>query len=121
EFASDMTHAAATGSATASGTISGITVSVRAAGATTATAVSIDNVKVEDGDDAAAVNRKIVAAFNDKLDQTGLYATIDGANIKFESLRAGQDVTVGNAGTLAGGTGLTYAGGAMTVPTTNLA
>ena len=45
------------------------------------------------GDDADAVNKKIVAAFNDKLDQTGLYASIDGTNIKFESLKAGQTIT----------------------------
>ncbi|WP_374013924.1 flagellin [Pseudoxanthomonas koreensis] len=120
EFASDMTGVAATGAATASGTVSGISVSVRAAGATSATTVNIDNVKIEDGDDAAAVNRKIIAAFNDKLDQTGVYASLDGANIKFESLRAGQDITAATGGTMAGGTGVTYAGGAMTAPTTNL-
>ncbi len=118
-FAANMTHAAATGTAaTASGTISGITVSVQAAGATSATAVKIDNVKIEVGDDAAAVNKKIVAAFNDKLDQTGLYASVSGSNIQFESLKAGQTVVSGNAGTLAGGTGLTFGGGAMTAPTT---
>lgn len=121
EFASDMTHGAAAGtSATASGTISGISVSVRAAGAATATQVNIADIDIEEGDDAAAVNRKIIAAFNDKLDQTGLYATLDGTNIKFESLRAGQTVTAGNAGTLAGGTGITYTGGTMTTPTTML-
>jgi len=120
EFASDMTGVAATGAATASGTVSGISVSVRAAGATSATTVNIDNVKIEDGDDAAAVNRKIIAAFNDKLDQTGVYASLDGANIKFESLRAGQDITAATGGTMAGGTGVTYAGGAMVAPNTNL-
>src|SRR5690606_26088965 len=95
-FAADFTVAAATGTATAAGELTGLTLSVQAAGASAATAVTIDKVSVEVGDTAAKVNQKIVQAFNDKLAQTGVYASIDGTNIKFESLKAGQTVTAGN-------------------------
>ncbi len=61
------------------------------------------------GDTAADVNKKVAAAINDKLDQTGMYASIDATSgqLKLESLKAGQDFTSFAAGTLTGGTGLT--------------
>jgi len=90
-FADDVTGAGVTGTATASGTISGITVSVKNAAGTT-TNVTLDDVKVEVGDDAEAVQGKIVQALNDKMDQTGLHASVnDDGDIQLTSLKAGQD------------------------------
>jgi len=105
-FASSVSSAGVTGTATASGTISGITVNIKNASGK-AVAVKISDVKIADGDDAAAVNKKIAAALNDKLDQTGMYASVEGGNLKLESLKAGQDFTSMTAGTLSTGTGLT--------------
>lgn len=103
-FAADVSAAGVTGTATASGTISGITVNVRAAGATTNTAVKLDDIKIENGDTVAIVQKKIAQAMNDKLDQTGLHASVDGNNLKLTSLRAGQDFVnlTGGTGTPAG-------------------
>jgi len=95
-FADTVSGAGVGGTAaTASGTISGITVSIRAAGAPAGAAgitpITLDDVKVEVGDDAAAVQKKIAQAFNNKLDRTGLYAEVSGGNIMLTSLKAGQD------------------------------
>ena len=118
-FAGDMTGAAVGGApATASGSIGGITLNIRAAGASADTQITIPAVKIAIGDTAEDINRKLTQALNDKLDQTGLYASIEGGNIKFESLKEGQTITSASLGTLTGGTGLTFAGGALTVPTT---
>ena len=96
-FAADVSGAGVTGAATASGTISGIKVTVKGAGASSNTEVTLDDIKVENGDTAADVQKKVVNALNDKLDQTGVYAQVDGANIKLTSLKAGQDfVSVSN-------------------------
>ncbi|MCG8276548.1 flagellin [Stenotrophomonas sp. NLF4-10] len=103
-FADDVKGAGVTGTATASGTISGISVSVKNAAGTT-TNVTLDDVKVENGDDAEAVQKKIVQALNDKMDQTGLHASVnDDGDIQLTSLKAGQDfggITNGS-GTVAG-------------------
>ena len=122
-FAGDMTGIGAVPEAaegTAVGKVSGITISVQAAGASSATQIKIDDIKVDVGDTAADINRKLTQAINDKLDQTGLYASVDGTTgeLTFQSLKAGQTITAANLGTLTGGTGLTYTGGALTVPTT---
>ena len=93
--------------ATASGSISGITVSVTPAGAAAATQIKLDDIKIEVGDDAAAVQKKVAQAFNNKLDQTGMYATIEGGALKLTSVKAGQDFGGVTNGTLAGGTGIT--------------
>jgi len=119
-FAADMTTTAATGAAPAiaAGTLSGLSISIQPEGAAAASTITFPDITIAMGDTAADVNRKITQALNDKLDQTGLYASIDGGNIKLESLKAGQTITAANAGTLSAGTGLTFAGGAMTAPTT---
>ena len=96
-FAADVSGAGVTGTATASGTITGMKVTVKAAGASSNTEVTLDDIKVENGDTAADVQKKVVNALNDKLDQTGVYAQVDGSNIKLTSLKAGQDfVSVSN-------------------------
>ncbi|OZB62617.1 MAG: hypothetical protein B7X39_21005 [Lysobacterales bacterium 14-68-21] len=111
-FADTVSGAGVGGTAaTASGAIKGIAVSIRAAGAPAGaagvTTITLDDVKIEVGDDAAAVQKKIAQAFNNKLDQTGLYAEVSGGNIRLTSLKAGQDFEGVSNGTLSGGTGIT--------------
>lgn len=106
-FAASTSSAGVTGTATASGTISGMQISFKTA-AGKATTVNLADVKIASGDTAADVNKKVAAAINDKLDQTGMYASIDSSGqVKLESLKAGQDFTSFTAGTIAGGTGIT--------------
>jgi len=117
-FAKSVSTTGVTGTATASGTISGITVNIKTA-AGKAVAVKISDVKIADGDDAATVNKKVAAAINDKLDQTGMYASVDDSGkLKLESLKAGQDFTSLTAGTLSTGTGLTAGLTAITTAST---
>jgi flagellin len=106
-FAASRSSAGVTGTATASGTISGMSISFKTA-AGKATTVNLADVKIASGDTAADVNKKVAAAINDKLDQTGMYASIDATSgqVKLESLKAGQDFTSLAAGTIAGGTGI---------------
>ena len=92
-FLNDINLTGATGTtATASGTISGISVKVQAAGASAPTEIKFDDIKIAVGDDAKAVNTKIAQALNDKMDQTGLYAEVSGGNVKLTSIKAGQTV-----------------------------
>jgi len=90
-FADAVSGAGVTGASTASGTISGITVNISAGGQ--AKAIKLNDVKVGDNDSVEDIQKKVVQAFNDKLDQTGLHAELDGSNIKLTSLKAGQDFT----------------------------
>ncbi|KRG38299.1 flagellin [Stenotrophomonas panacihumi] len=117
-FAKSTSSAGVTGTATASGTISGIKISFKTA-AGKATTVNIADVKIASGDTAADVNKKVAAAINDKLDQTGMYASIDATSgqVKLESLKAGQDFTSFTAGTIAGGTGITNGFGGFAAQT----
>jgi len=106
-FAASTSSAGVTGSATASGTISGLSISFKTA-AGKATTINLSDVKIAQGDTAADVNKKVASAINDKLDQTGMYASVDASGqVKLESLKAGQDFTSFAAGTVAGGTGIT--------------
>ncbi|WP_349657588.1 flagellin [Xanthomonas sp. 10-10] len=112
-FAAAVSGAGVTGTATASGSVSGISLSFKdASGA--AKSVTIADVKVASGDTAADVNKKVAAAINDKLDQTGMYASIktDGT-VQIESLKAGQDFTSLTAGT-SSATGITVGAGITT-------
>jgi flagellin len=88
-FADAVSGAGVTGASTASGTISGITVNISAGGQ--AKAIKLNDVKIGDNDSVEDIQKKVVQAFNDKLDQTGLHAELDGSNIKLTSLKAGQD------------------------------
>ncbi|MCC4595550.1 flagellin [Xanthomonas campestris pv. phormiicola] len=104
-FAATQTGSAAlaSGTATASGSFSGMTIN----------SVSIASVSVAIGDTGTEVSKKIAAAINDKLDQTGVYASIDSTTgaLKLESLKAGTDFsfTAGSA-TNAGGITFSNAG-----------
>ncbi|MCC8538284.1 flagellin [Xanthomonas codiaei] len=112
-FAASVSGAGVTGTATASGSITGISLAFNDASGTAKT-VTIGDVKIANGDDAAAINKKVAAAINDKLDQTGMYASIDtGGNLKLESLKAGQDFTSLTMGT-SSATGVTVGAGLQT-------
>ncbi|MBV6845835.1 flagellin [Xanthomonas campestris pv. paulliniae] len=97
-FAAAVSGAGVTGTATASGSVSGISLSFKDASGS-AKSVTIADVKIGAGDTAADVNKKVASAINDKLDQTGMYASIksDGS-LQIESLKAGQDFTSLSAG-----------------------
>ncbi|MCC4599611.1 flagellin [Xanthomonas melonis] len=112
-FAAAVSGAGVTGTATASGTISGMSLSFNDASGT-AKSVTIGDIKIANGDDAAAVNKKVASAINDKLDQTGMYASIDtSGNLKLESLKAGQDFTSLTMGSSTA-TGITVGAGLAT-------
>ncbi|MBB4593553.1 flagellin [Xanthomonas cannabis] len=100
-FAATQTGSAAlaSGTATASGSFSGMSVN----------GVSISSVAVAAGDAGSDVSKKIAAAINDKLDQTGVYASVDSTTgaLKLESLKAGKDFSF-TAGSATGATGITF-------------
>ncbi|KAF1685589.1 flagellin [Pseudoxanthomonas broegbernensis] len=89
----------ASGTAAGAGGLSGMQVNGKA----------IANVKIAVGDTHTDVAKKVAAAINESMDQTGVYASIDAATgaLKLESLKAGEDFTF-TAGALTGTTGLTY-------------
>ncbi|WP_184408552.1 MULTISPECIES: flagellin [unclassified Xanthomonas] len=112
-FAAAVSAAGVTGTATASGSVTGISLSFKDASGSSKS-VTIADVKVGAGDTAADVNKKVASAINDKLDQTGMYASIksDGT-VQIESLKAGQDFTSLSAGT-SSATGITVGAGIQT-------
>ncbi|MCC4604949.1 flagellin [Xanthomonas campestris] len=112
-FAAAVSGAGVTGTATASGSISGMSLSFNdASGA--AKSITIGDVKIASGDTAADVNKKVASAINEKLDQTGMYASIDtSGNLKLESLKAGQDFTALTGGT-SSAAGITASAGLST-------
>jgi len=92
------TNALASGTATAAGSFSGMKVN----------GVTIAKVDVAVGDTGTDVSKKLAAAINDKLDQTGVYASVDkDGKLKLESLKAGKDFEF-VAGTATGATGITF-------------
>ncbi|KAF1699818.1 flagellin [Pseudoxanthomonas suwonensis] len=84
--------AVATGTVTTGADISGLTINSVTIADVADTGVAADNAKA------------LAQAINDKFDQTGVYASVDGAGITLTSVKAGQDRVIG--GTVAG-TGLT--------------
>ncbi|MDQ7969952.1 MAG: flagellin, partial [Oxalicibacterium faecigallinarum] len=89
----------ATGDATASGTYSGLSIN----------SVTIDDVDVEIGDSGDDVARKLVGAINSKMDQTGVYASLDDAGqLTLTSIKADKNFEL-EAGTLTDGDGITIA------------
>ena len=109
-FAATQTGSAAlaSGTATASGSFSGMSVN----------GVSISSVAVAVGDAGADISKKLAAAINDKLDQTGVYASVDKTSgaLKLESLKAGKDFTF-TAGTATGATGVTFSNAGIAAAT----
>ncbi|PAL01479.1 flagellin, partial [Staphylococcus hominis] len=68
--------------------------------------VAIAAVDVAVGDKAADVSKKVVNAINDKMDQTGVYASLDkDGKLELTSLKSGKDFEFTTATTDA--TGLT--------------
>ena len=97
--ATTSTAAVAAGTATATGSYAGMAIN----------GVTVDDVKVGIGDTGADVSKKLAAAINDKMDQTGVYASLDSSNkLTLTSITAGKDFSF-TAGTLTGGTGITMA------------
>ncbi|QDI03529.1 MULTISPECIES: flagellin [Xanthomonas translucens group] len=117
-FAATQTGSAAlaSGTATASGSFSGMSIN----------SVSIASVSVAVGDTGSDISKKMAAAINDKLDQTGVYASVDSSTgaLKLESLKAGKDFAF-TAGSATGADGVTFstagiaATAAATAGTTN--
>jgi len=76
------TNAALSGSATAEGTISGIVINGQA----------IPDIKVKSGDNSGELQQKLVNTINQKMDMTGVYASLTASGqLQLESLRGGQD------------------------------
>ncbi len=93
------TAAIATGTATTAGSISGMSINGKA----------IDAVKFAIGDTAADVQKKLVSTINEKMDQTGVHASIDSAGkLSLTSLKAGVDFSF-TAGSATASSGITYA------------
>jgi flagellin len=90
-------NAIASGSATAAGTVSGLTIN----------GTAVNSFKVEVGDTGADVGKKLAAAINESMDQTGVFASISSTGaLKLESLKAGQDFSFG--GTASAPAGITF-------------
>ncbi|MDR0182949.1 flagellin [Lysobacter arvi] len=101
QFAAAQTSTAAVsaGTATATGTLAGMAVN----------GVTIDTIDIGVGDTGGDVAKKMAASINDKMDQTGVYASLDSTNkLTLTSITAGKDFSF-TAGTLTGGTGITMA------------
>ncbi|MDQ7989669.1 MAG: flagellin [Candidatus Dactylopiibacterium sp.] len=112
EFAAKQTStgAVASGTATAAGSASGLTVN----------GVAIDAFDVAVGDTDKTVQTKLVNAINAKMDQTGVYAEVDSTGkLSMTSVKAGKDFTF--AGTLTGPAGLTFATAGITASATAVA
>ncbi|MFT4246804.1 MAG: flagellin [Pseudomonas sp.] len=97
KFAGDATVTLASGTATASGTVSGVTIDVTDSDGTTTT-ITLDAFDYEEGDDLTA---KLASAINDKLDLTGVYATVsDDGELTLSSVKAGQDFSLTDGSSL---------------------
>lgn len=104
QFAAAQTTSAALvasgGTATAGGSFSGTVIN----------GIAIDSVAITAGDSSATVSAKITNAINAKMDQTGVYASVDSTTgaLTLTSVKAGKDFTA-TLGALSAGTGLTAA------------
>ncbi len=75
------TAAALDGTATAAGKISGMTINT----------IEIDDVDVAVGDTDEVASKKLVNAINDKMDQTGVYASLNEGKLELTSLKSGKN------------------------------
>lgn len=97
--ATTSTAALSSGTATATGSFGG----------TVLNGVTIDTVNIAVGDTAATVNTNITNAINAKMDQTGVYASLDSTGkLSLTSIKAGKDLTL-TLGTQTAGTGIAAA------------
>lgn len=102
--AQTTTAAYATGTATATGTVSGMEIN----------GIAIDTVNIAIGDDGAKVTDNVIAAINNKMDQTGVYASKDSTGkLTLTSLEAGKDFDLTAEGTAAAA-GITFAATPLT-------
>ncbi len=100
-YAAKQTSTAAVlgGTATAAGSLGGMEIND----------IAIDDVKVAIGDKAADVSKKLVNAINDKMDQTGVYASLDkDGKLELTSLKSGEDFSF-TAATATDADGITLA------------
>ena len=104
---STSTAALASGAATAAGSIGGMSVN----------GIAIETVKVAVGDTGADVSKKVAAAINEKMDQSGVYASLDSSGkLSMTSVKAGKDFTFTDA-TQTAATGLAYSGAGIVAGT----
>jgi len=95
------TATALTGTATTAGTVSDMEIN----------GIAIAAVDVAVGDKAADVSKKVVNAINDKMDQTGVYASLDkDGKLELTSLKSGKDFEFTTATTDATGLAVAMAG-----------
>ncbi len=87
--------------------LSGISVTVTASDGTT-TSIDLGDITVDEGENFAD---KVAAAFNEKLDVTGVYASNEDGELTLSSVKAGQTFAV-SAGSYAGTTSGSTATGA---------
>lgn len=98
-FANDYVGTASALDTTAAETLSGLEVTVTDADGN-ATKVTLDDIELDAGATAGDIGKAVAQAFNDKLDQTGIYASSDDTGeITLSSVKAGQTFA------LAAGTG----------------
>jgi len=91
--------ALASGTATATGTYSGMQIN----------GIAIDTVKVAIGDTGADVSSNLANAINAKMDLTGVYASLDATNkLTLTSVKAGKDFALTAAGSATGATGIGF-------------
>ncbi len=83
----------ATGTATAGGSISGISVTD-----SLGNVIAIDDVAFEIGDTGAQITGRIAAAINAQIGESGLYAEANGTGITFSSVRQSINATGAFAG-----------------------
>jgi flagellin len=82
------------GTATAAGKVGGMVINGK----------TIDDVAVAVGDKAEDVSKKVVNAINDKMDQTGVYASVSSTGeMTLTSLKSGKDLTFTAATSTAAG------------------
>ncbi len=97
--ATTTSDAAVGGTATAAGDVSGMVIN----------SITIAKVDIAVGETGAAVGKKMAAAINEKMDQTGVYAKIEtDGKLSLHSLTADKDLTV-TLGTQTAATGITAA------------
>jgi flagellin len=87
-FDTETVGSVATGTATAAGSISGISITD-----SLGNQVTFDDIDVEIGETGAQVTARIAAAINAKIGETGVLATVDtaGTGIRFDSVRESVD------------------------------
>ncbi|WP_045727450.1 flagellin [Xanthomonas sp. GPE 39] len=113
-FAATQTSSAAlaSGTATASGSFSGMVIN----------GIAIDSVAVAVGDADSSVSTKIAAAINNKMDQTGVYASINSTTgaLQLDSIKGNQDFSF-TAGSATGATGITFSNAGIAATATAVA